>query len=381
MTGAVEEMKLQSLVLCPDEKIMRVLRRVLSDLEISIDHCTEPDAAIHKLTRQRYEAVIVDCTIAEGATQVLRGARSAPCNKRAVAVAILDGEKGVKSAFDLGAHFVLYKPISSEKAKTSFRAARALMKRERRRNTRLPVEIPVTVSFQDGEGQQRTVTADIGEGGVAVQPAPSGINGPMKVIFTLPGIEYRIECAAEVAWANATRQAGIRFKDMSVEDSNQLKAWLESQVADLDADDPPVACKLTDLSPAAAYLETAAPFPMRTKILLTIPSAPGNVQVVGLVRVAHPEFGMGVELMQATPAHQAQLQKFIAALMNAGEVLPDIMVQPEGLEDGDKFAGVAGAADPLLSFFRNRAGLPPEAFIRELRNQRGGPAEAAAAHS
>src|SRR5262249_28994032 len=222
-------MKLQSLVLCSDEKILRVLRRVLSDLEISIDHCTEPDAAIHKLTRQRYEAVIVDCSSEQVASQVLRGARSAPCNKRAVAVAILDGERAVKSAFELGAHFVLYKPISSEKAKTSFRAARALMKRERPRNTRLPVEIPITISFQGGEGQQRTVTSDISEGGAAVQPAPSGNPGPMQAVFTLPGIDYKIQCAAEVAWSNSTRQAGLRFKDMSAEDTTQLKAWLESQ--------------------------------------------------------------------------------------------------------------------------------------------------------
>jgi CheY-like chemotaxis protein len=373
LMGADAAMRLQSLVLCADEKILRVLRRVLSDLEISIDHCTDSDAAIHKLTRQRFEAVIVDCTSEQVASQVLRAVRSAPCNKRAVAVAILDGEKAVKSAFELGAHFVLYKPISTEKAKTSFRAARALMKRERRRNSRLPVEIPVTVSFQGGEGQQRTVTSDISEGGFAVQPAPVGNAGGMKVIFTLPVMDYKIECDAEVAWANSTRQAGIRFKDLAIEDSNQLKAWLESQTPDLDADDPPVACKLTDLSPAAAYLETTAPFPVRTRISMSLPSVDAKVQVLGLVRVAHPEFGMGVELLQATPAHQEQLQKFIHALMNAGAELPEIMVQPEGLEDEDKFSDSVGgtASDPLLSFFRHKSSLPHQTFLAELRSHRG----------
>ena len=37
-------MSLKSLVLCSDEKIVRVLRRVLSDLEIGIEHCTDPTA-------------------------------------------------------------------------------------------------------------------------------------------------------------------------------------------------------------------------------------------------------------------------------------------------------------------------------------------------
>ena len=38
-------MSLKSLVLCADEKIVRVLRRVLSDLEIGIEHCTDPDGS------------------------------------------------------------------------------------------------------------------------------------------------------------------------------------------------------------------------------------------------------------------------------------------------------------------------------------------------
>ena len=113
-------MSLKSLVLCADEKIVRVLRRVLSDLEIGIEHCTDPDGAIHKLTRQRFEAVIIDCTDLKTATQVLKSAHSAPANKRAIAVAIMDGHTGLRSAFDMGAHFVLYKPVSTERATFQF---------------------------------------------------------------------------------------------------------------------------------------------------------------------------------------------------------------------------------------------------------------------
>src|SRR5882724_5369056 len=159
-------MKLQSLILSTDEKILRVLRRVLSDLEIDVTHVTEAEAAIRKLTRERFEAVIVDCHRQETAAHVLRSARSALCNKRAVAVAIVDGTQALKSAFDLGAHFVLYKPISMERAKASFRAARALMKCERRRNIRIPVEIPIALVFGDGD-QIKTVTTDFSSGGMA----------------------------------------------------------------------------------------------------------------------------------------------------------------------------------------------------------------------
>jgi len=116
-------MTLKSLLLCSDEKIGRVLRRTLGDLDISVEHCTSAETALRHLTRDRFEAIIVDCA-GPGAADVLRGARTAPCNKRAIAVAILDPEAGLRSAFEIGAHFILYKPVSAERAKSSFRAAR-----------------------------------------------------------------------------------------------------------------------------------------------------------------------------------------------------------------------------------------------------------------
>src|SRR5260370_16114802 len=132
-------MSLKSLALCSDEKIVRILRRVLGDLDIEVELCVDSDSALRKLTRQRFEAIIADCAD-KGASDVLRSARSAPCNKQAVAVAIVEPAAGLKEVFSIGAHFVLYKPVSRERAKSSFRAAPALLKSERRRNGRHSVQ-------------------------------------------------------------------------------------------------------------------------------------------------------------------------------------------------------------------------------------------------
>src|SRR2546425_9730681 len=113
-------MSLQALVLCSDEKILRVLRRVLSDLEVKVEHCTERDAAIRKLTRDRFEAVIVDCADQDTAALVLKSARSAPCNRRAVAVAIIDRATAVRGAFEPWAPFLLFQTMFNERAQTNF---------------------------------------------------------------------------------------------------------------------------------------------------------------------------------------------------------------------------------------------------------------------
>src|SRR6202030_4756111 len=160
-------MSLKTLLLCSDAKIVRVLRRVLGDLDIAVELCLDADSALRKLTRQRFEAIIVDVTD-DGASDVLRSARSAPCNRHAVAVAIVEPIIGLKAVFGIGAHFVLYKPVSSERAKSSFRAARALMKSERRRNARVALQIPVSLQNQKTGASMRVTTVDLSEGGRAV---------------------------------------------------------------------------------------------------------------------------------------------------------------------------------------------------------------------
>jgi len=368
-------MSLKSLVLCADEKIVRVLRRVLSDLEIGIEHCTDPDGAVRKLTRQRFEAVIIDCTDLKTATSVLKSARSAPVNKRAVAVAIMDGHTGLRSAFDMGAHFVLYKPVSMERAKSSFRAARALMKRERRRNARVQIQVPVTIK-NDHTGFLQTVpTSDISEGGMAVQFAKQQKDpGPWNVHFTLPGTSTAIDVVGEVAWHNPGGQIGIRFSNLEVDLSHELRQWLNHQSPESEKDDPPVRCKLTDLSLGGCYLEIASPFPPRTRIVLSMRAGGLELRVEGVVRVMHPEVGMGVEFTQATSEQHNHVEKFIQTLMKAGDVLPDLLVEPEGLESPTAAQKTSAEEsemdDPLLDLFRNKATLSAELFLNELRKQR-----------
>lgn len=380
-------MSLQALVLCSDDKILRVLRRVLSDLEINVEYCRDATSAVRKLTRRRFEAVVVDCHDEDLAAQVLASVRSAPCNKRSIAVAMIDGQKAVRSAFALGAHFVLYKPISAERARTSFRAARALMKCERRRNTRVAMQIPVALVRETGADERKTVTSDIGLGGMSLKLLRRAQGaGPMRVKFTLPGTEHSIECGAEVAWAGGGTQTGIRFIDVSPEQRDRLKSWLARHSPEMEPDDPPAPCKLTDLSLGGCYLEMASPFPMGTRVIMIMRTAKLESRAEGLVRVMHPEIGMGVEFTQASNQQREHLEKFIHALRNSNGVQPDLVVEPEGMSDAEAKGSKPQASDeiedPLLDLFRKNPDFTAENFLSELRKQRNPdpiPSSAAAA--
>ena len=382
-------MSLQALVLCSDEKTTKVLRRILSDLEIAVEFCGDADSAVRKLTRRRFEAVVVDCNDEDMAAQVLKSVRSAPCNKRSIAVAMIDGQTAVRSAFTLGAHFVLYKPISAERARTSFRAARALMKCERRRNTRVSIQIPVALVTENGARQRKAITSDVSQGGMSLKLSRRAQDsGPMRVKFTLPGTDHGIECAAEVAWEGDGSQAGIRFANLPSEQRDHLKVWLTQHAPEMEIDDPPAPCKLTDLSSGGCYLEIAAPFPMNTRVILIMRLKKLESRVEGVVRVMHPEVGMGVEFTRTTNQQRKLLEEFIHALKNHKGAQPELVVEPEGMNDVEPVSATASVPDdiddPLLELFQRNTDFTSESFLSELRKQRNSPpleAQAAASGS
>ena len=364
-------MSLKALLLCSDEKIVRVLRRVLGDLDIAVELCANADAGLRKLTRERFEAIIVDCAD-DGANEVLRSARSAPCNKQAVAVAIVEPIIGLKAVFDVGAHFVLYKPVSSERAKSSFRAARALMKSERRRWARVAVQIPIVIRSAGSGGNVKVNTVDLSEGGMAVKIGRGKrLSGRWQIAFTLPGTQISLELPAEFAWEGTSDQAGLRFQQISPEATQQLREWLKQNSPEAEQDDPPIRCQLTDLSVGGCYLEISSPFPVLSRVALSMRAGAVQVRAQGVVRIMHSDKGMGIEFTQATPEHRAAVEKFLGLLSETPTLLPELLVEPEGLEsEPSSSQSPSVKTDPLLQLFYGTP-LTAEEFHQALRKQRG----------
>jgi ActR/RegA family two-component response regulator len=362
-------MNLKTLLLSSDEKTVRILRRVLGDLEIDVEHCATVDDAIRRITRQRFEGIIVDVTNLEEAGTVMRGAKAAPVNKRALAILLVDSSVGMKGGFEMGAHFVLHKPFAVERAKASFRAVRALMKRERRLQMRVAVQVPVECF---GDSRYKATTLDVCEGGMAIQfsgRVPK--ENPLRFSLELPGTGQGLEIDGELAWESNDKHAGVRFKDATDQQRRILSQWLSSQLSESEPDDPPVICKVTDHSPAGCYLTTNSPFPRGTRVALSM-NATDGVRAKAFVLVAHPEFGMGVEFLQKTAEQRDHAKHLITALLAKGNN-PEIQVEPEGLErsaDDSIRAEASENKDPLVGLFRHNFQVPVETFLQQMREQR-----------
>jgi protein TonB len=119
----------QALLFCPDEKTVRTVTQVLSELEFNVESCTEPFAAVKKLMGQHFDAVVVDCDNEQNATLLFKSARNSTSNQASLAVAVVEGQAGVAKAFRIGANLVLTKPINLEQAKGTLRVARGLLRK------------------------------------------------------------------------------------------------------------------------------------------------------------------------------------------------------------------------------------------------------------
>lgn len=366
-------MNLKCLLVSSDEKTVRILRRVLSDLEISVEHCESSEAAIRKLTRQRFESIIVDCSHPQDSAAVLRAAKAAPANNRAIGIVLVEPGLGLRGGFDMGAHFVLHKPLSSERAKASFRAVRALMKRERRRQLRVPVQIPVECRAFGSAVHYKATTLDICEGGMAIQfPGPYPKESSLRFTLDLPGMDRKFEVEGELAWEGHRAQAGVRFKAISDEQLQTLRQWLNGQLPEPEPDDPPVSCTLTDLSLGGCYLKTISPYPQGTRVILSTKTAEICLRAGGVVRITHPEFGMGVEFIQTTTQQHDQVHHLIETLRATGEKSPELLVEPEGLEapSVDGSATSPATEDALLDLFRQKTQVSLDVFLERMREQR-----------
>jgi protein TonB len=118
-----------ALLFCPEEKTARTVTQVLSELEFTIEACSEPFAAVKKLMGQHFDAVVVDCDNEQNATLLFKSARNSASNQTSLAVAVVEGQAGVAKAFRIGANLVLTKPINIEQAKGTLRVARGLLRK------------------------------------------------------------------------------------------------------------------------------------------------------------------------------------------------------------------------------------------------------------
>jgi ActR/RegA family two-component response regulator len=226
-------MRLESLLVTRDPDVISVLRPALEKLSIDVEICRGARSGGEILSSEKFDAVIVDCDDLQGGLDVLGCLRKSSSNKTSVTFAILNGTT-TNEAFQLGANFVLQKPLNTSTADRCFTAAIGFMTRERRRYFRHPIEMTVTLKFGEDREVRATAT-NLSEGGMALLSRgklPKG--GLSTVTFCLPGTQTSLQPKAQIAWSDGSGRAGLRFIDVPKNSREDLDRWLTQQMQALE---------------------------------------------------------------------------------------------------------------------------------------------------
>src|ERR1700686_3198558 len=239
-------MALTPLVGCADLKAVQVLSQILRELNIEAEHCGDLAQATARLAAQHFDAVVVDCQDQMPAIELIAGVRKSQINRSTLIIGLVDGREQVRDIFGQGANFIVYKPVSVERAGSSLRAARGLMAREKRAKLRVSLHAPASITYANAEDVAATLL-DLSEDGLAIQ-AERRLPPRCKVYFqfNLPGEKSSVRLSGDVVWQDSSGRVGIRFVDVPQTSRRTLNEWIKGSLARLEKaehDAPKVAPK------------------------------------------------------------------------------------------------------------------------------------------
>lgn len=245
-------MTLSALLVCVDEAAAKVLCRVLEELSIRVEACPDFARAAIRAAQERFDVIIVDGESFSEVTSLLRETRLSRKNDVTLAVAVVPSQDSIRELFSLGVNFVLYKPVAYERALSSMRAARAVMRKEKRKNARASVHTHATVDYANVEREKATLV-DVAKDGMAVMFGKK-LPPTSKVYFQfkLPGQSSSIRLSGQVVWQDWNGRGGIQFVDVPKASRRLLDEYLGANLQkDVASEIPEVAVDVEEPSELA----------------------------------------------------------------------------------------------------------------------------------
>ncbi len=208
-----------------DAEVVRFWRHVFDEFGITDITCDQPDVALLRLEKTRFDVIVVDCQSVFTGARVISSARCAGSNADSCVIALFGQDKGFSSS--LGANFALPKPVAFRWAVQCVRSAFASISRGHRRYCRHRVRITAECRYK-GEVRQ-AVIRDLSEDGIGLFGA-----GPllpcetMELVFALMAGTDPIRVTGKVVWASKAGSAGIQITAISAEHRRRLLAGLQA---------------------------------------------------------------------------------------------------------------------------------------------------------
>ncbi|HEY3975324.1 MAG TPA: PilZ domain-containing protein [Candidatus Sulfotelmatobacter sp.] len=224
-------MTLSALLVCVDEEPTQVLRQVVEELGIRVECCPDFVRAGVRLAQERFDVLIVSGGSNKQVISLLKDSRESRVNDATLAVVVVAGQESIREMFSMGVNFVLYKPVAYDRALSTLKAAREVMRKEKRKNPRAPVHAQATIDYAN-VAQEKATLVDLSQEGMQVQFGKQ-LPPVSKVYFQfkLPDQTASIRLSGQVVWQEWSGRAGVQFVDVPKTSRRLLTDFLAVHVA------------------------------------------------------------------------------------------------------------------------------------------------------
>jgi CheY-like chemotaxis protein len=209
-----------------DRNLLGQIKATLNEHGASLDLRQDSGSALELISRRHWDGIVLDCDDVSGGAEAITEIRRSRSNKQTSLFAVINGVTSVEAALDLGATFVLSKPVQEIRWRTVLTAALPKMEREHRRYFRYEADVPVSLRSHDGQSV-RAKMKNVSEGGLAIQLVnPVRLEGVINLDFEIPAVEPVVfRAKADVAWSDAFGM-GLHFLYADEGSGRALQEWL-----------------------------------------------------------------------------------------------------------------------------------------------------------
>jgi CheY-like chemotaxis protein len=371
-------MTLTCLLVCADAEAVQVLKSVLQELGIEVEYCADPAAAQMRIDAAAFDVLLFDCQHEASALQLIARGRRSATNGPAIIIAMVNLRNQVRDVFTSGANFVLYKPISRERAASALSAVRDLVQRERRAHARIPLPVRASIDYA-GTEEVSAELSDLSETGIGFHSSRQ-VPPSCKVYFqfSVPGNDKLVRLSGEAMWQDATGRVGLRLVHVPQTSRRILEDWLrtalpaakpvsappvpeivierEPSSETVGADIPPGLglipasradrrvrsrescclgaevyrvnsnvphrCNLTDVSAGGCYVETTGPYPVGTLVEIVVWAQGLKFTIAGTVHTSNAGFGMGVQFALRTDDERKHVDHLMECVLAESKLTP-----------------------------------------------------------
>jgi hypothetical protein len=217
---------MNALVVGRDPDMIRLFSRLFAEKHIHTQACLE-SGALEQLSSDKFEAVVFDCDEFPSCTEILKSLPRP--NKNVLVLALASASEMKQTLSNLGASFVVERPLQESPVRELMRQAYGRMLRDGQSYFRLTVQLPISVRRESGVIVQCT-TLNVSQTGMAVNSTSGFIIGEeISIVFAIPNTEISVSGKGRIIWDDKHGKAGISFACTDTFVQARFWEWLHDQ--------------------------------------------------------------------------------------------------------------------------------------------------------